>query len=39
MEKYEGDYNNIVGLPVDALLKNFPDILKETIEAEVAEAE
>lgn len=39
VEKYEGDYNNIVGLPVDALLKNFPDILKETIEAEVAEAE
>ncbi len=39
VEKYEGDYNNIVGLPVDALFKNFPDILKETIEAEVAEAE
>lgn len=39
VEKYEGDYNNIVGLPVDALLKNFPDILKETIEAEVVEAE
>ena len=39
VEKYEGDYNNIVGLPVDALLKNFPDIHKETIEAEVAEAE
>lgn len=39
VEKYEGDYNNIVGLPVNALLKNFPDILKETIEAEVAEAE
>lgn len=39
VEKYEGDYNNIVGLPVDALLKNFPDILKETIEAKVAEAE
>lgn len=39
VEKYEGDYNNIVGLPVDALLKNFPDILKETIEVEVAEAE
>lgn len=35
--KYEGDYNNIVGLPVDTLLKNFPDILKETIEAEVVE--
>ena len=37
VEKYEGDYNNIVGLPVDTLLKNFPDILKEAIEAEVAE--
>ena len=37
VEKYEGDFNNIVGLPVDTLLKNFPDILKESIEAEVAE--
>ena len=37
VEKYEGDYNNIVGLPVDTLLKNFPDILRETIEAEVVE--
>ena len=33
----EGDYNNVVGLPVDKLLQNFPDLLKETIEAEVVE--
>ena len=33
--KLEGDFNNVVGLPVDTLLKNFPDILKESIEAEV----
>ena len=39
VEKLEGDFNNVVGLPVDTLLKNFPDILKETIQAEVAESE
>lgn len=33
----EGDCNNVVGLPVDKLLQNFPDLLKETIEAEVVE--
>ncbi len=38
VEKYEGDFNNIVGLPVDALLKNFPDILNTEVEVEVAEA-
>lgn len=35
VERLEGDFNNVVGLPVDTLLKNFPDILKESIEAEV----
>lgn len=29
---YEGDYNNIVGLPVDTLLENFPDLLKTHLE-------
>lgn len=36
VEKYEGDFNNIVGLPVDTLLKNFPDILSTEVEVEVA---
>lgn len=35
VERLEGDFDNVVGLPVDTLLKNFPDILKESIEAEV----
>lgn len=35
VESYDGDFNNIVGLPVDTLLKNFPEIMQETIEAEV----
>ncbi len=35
VEKYEGDFNNIVGLPVDTLLKNFPDILKTEVEVEL----
>lgn len=39
VESYEGDFNNIVGLPVDTLLKNFPDIKRETIPVEVKEAE
>lgn len=32
----EGDYNNVVGLPVDALLQNFPDILRTEVEMELA---
>jgi septum formation protein len=36
VEKYEGDFSNIVGLPVDTLLKNFPDILSTEVEVEVA---
>ena len=39
VEAFEGDFNNIVGLPVDTLLKNFPDILKETVEFEVTPVE
>lgn len=39
VERLEGDFNNVVGLPVDTLLKNFPDILKESIEAEVVPSE
>ena len=35
VESYDGDFNNIVGLPADTLLKNFPEIMQETIEAEV----
>lgn len=35
VERLDGDFNNVVGLPVDTLLKNFPDILKESIETEV----
>lgn len=35
--EYKGDYNNIVGLPVDKLIENFPDIMKDSIEAEVVE--
>ena len=36
-EKYEGDYNNIVGLPVDKLLENFPDLLRTEVPIEIAE--
>lgn len=39
VDYYEGDFNNIVGLPVDTLLKNFPYILEESIEGEVVESE
>lgn len=39
VEKLEGDFNNVVGLPVDTLLKNFPDLLKETVEMEIAPAQ
>lgn len=35
----EGDRGNVIGLPVSTLLKNFPDILKESLEAEVVEAQ
>lgn len=35
----EGDRDNVIGLPVSTLLKNFPDILKESLEAEVVEAQ
>ena len=37
VERYEGSYNNIVGLPVETLLEQFPDILRETVEMEVTE--
>lgn len=36
VEKLEGDFNNVVGLPVDTLLKNFPDILRTEIEVQIA---
>ena len=39
VEKYEGDYNNIVGLPVDTLLKNFPDLLSPYLEVQVASSD
>lgn len=39
VEKYEGDYNNIVGLPVDKLLKSFPDLLRREVEIEVIDKE
>jgi septum formation protein len=32
VDHYEGDYNNIVGLPVDTLLANFPDLLRDHLE-------
>ena len=34
IQGYEGDYNNIVGLPVDALLKKFPELLFSHEQAE-----
>lgn len=34
----EGDYNNVVGLPTDKLLANFPDILRTEIEVQIAPA-
>lgn len=37
VEKLEGDFNNVVGLPVDTLLKNFPDLLEHEIEVEIVE--
>ncbi|WP_251197463.1 Maf family protein [Anaerotardibacter muris] len=36
VEKYEGDYNNIVGLPVDKLLENFPDLLNTEVPIQVS---
>lgn len=39
VEKYEGDYNNIVGLPVDKLLESFPDLLRHEVEIEIVEKE
>ena len=39
VEKYEGDYNNIVGLPVDTLLKNFPDLLNPYLEVHVTSSD
>lgn len=32
----EGDYDNVVGLPVSRLLKSFPEILEESLPAEYA---
>lgn len=37
VEHLEGDYNNVVGLPVDTLLRNFPDIMRREIEVELVE--
>lgn len=39
VEKYEGDYDNIVGLPVHKLLENFPDLLRREVEIEVVDKE
>lgn len=39
VEKYEGDYNNIVGLPVDKLLENFPDLLNTEVPIQVTARE
>ena len=39
VEKYEGDYDNIVGLPVDKLLENFPDLLRREVEIEIVDKE
>ena len=36
VEKYEGDYNNIVGLPVDKLLENFPDLLNTEVPIQIS---
>lgn len=39
VEGYEGDYNNIVGLPVDKLLENFPDLLRREVPVEINQKE
>lgn len=39
VEKYEGDYNNIVGLPVAKLLENFPDLLNTEVPIQVSTRE
>lgn len=37
VDHYEGDYNNIVGLPVDKLIEYFPDLLRKEVEIEIVE--
>lgn len=37
VDHYEGDYNNIVGLPVDKLIEYFPDLLRREVEVEIVE--
>lgn len=37
VDHYEGDYNNIVGLPVDKLIEYFPDLLRTEVEIEIVE--
>ena len=32
VDHYEGDYDNIVGLPVTRLIEDFPDLLKTETE-------
>ena len=39
VEGYEGDYNNIVGLPIDKLLENFPDLLRREVPIEITQKE
>lgn len=39
VEKYEGDYNNIVGLPVTKLLEDFPDLLNTEVPIQVTARE
>ena len=37
VDHYEGDYNNIVGLPADKLIEYFPDLLRREVEIEIVE--
>lgn len=39
VEKYEGDYDNIVGLPVTKLIESFPDLLRREVEIEIVNKE
>lgn len=39
VEKLEGDFDNVVGLPVGTLLKNFPDLMKTHLEAQTTPPE